>query len=310
MSRGDKQVKFIKVNGKNIECLIRNAREEKNEGENTIIILPGMMDTVYEWDYIGEKISGNDDVIIVHREGLGNSELINKSVSTENSAEDLKVLLNEFGVKENIILVGHSYGGLIIQHFLKLFGNEFKIKGCVLVDPASINRSRFNEIHIPTIDEDNSDDDFKKTWERYGDLSPDDLEQEVNYKLEEWAIKLTKEEQMEIKGFYSNPKLYKVLLSEINTWDTRLFEIEDMKDQFQIPFKVFIRDKEDAIKKHLDSGIPQEEAQVFEDLWDELVTEIAEISTKSEIIIAEKCGHMINLDNPKIIIKGIKEIAN
>jgi len=180
MSKNDKQVKLINVNGKNIECLIRNARELGIERKNTIIILPGMESTIYQWDYIEEKISGNNDVICVHREGLGNSELINKSVSTKSSAEDIRALLNKLGVKENIILVGHSYGGLIIQHFFKLYANEFHIKGCVLVDPASINRHRFNEIHIPTFDEDNSDVELKETWERYSVLNSDDLEQEVN----------------------------------------------------------------------------------------------------------------------------------
>jgi len=310
VSKNDKQLKVIKVNGNNIECLIRETSETENERKNTIIILPGMMNTIYEWDYIGEKISENNYVISIHREGLGNSGLINKNVSTQNSAQDLKTLLNEFGVKENIILVGHSYGGLIIQHFLKLYGNEFNIKGSVLVDPASINRYRFNEIHIPTFNAENDDNDLKKTWERFSGLKIDELEQEVNYKLEEWASEFTEEEQSEIKGFYSKPKFYKVLLSEINTWDERLFAIEDMKEEFDIPLKVFIRDKEHCINKHIKLGIPQEEAQVFEELWHELVTEIAQISTKSEIIMAEKCGHMINLDNPEIIIKGIEEIAN
>ncbi|WBW96906.1 alpha/beta hydrolase [Oceanirhabdus sp. W0125-5] len=269
-----------------------------------------MMDTVYEWDYIGDKVSENNDVIIVHREGLGNSELINESVSTKNSAEDIKVLLDELKVEENIILVGHSYGGLIIQHFLKLFGSEFKIKGCVLVDPASINRCRFDEINIPTFNERSGDNEFKRTWERYCGLSAEELELEVNYKHEKWAFNCTEKEKREIIKFYSKPDFYRVLLSEINHWDKIFFEIEDMKNQFDIPVKIFIRDKKDCINKHIKSGIPQEEAEVFENLWEELVTEISEISTESEIIIAQKCGHMINLDNPEIIIKGIKEISD
>ena len=59
-----------------------------------------------------------------------------------------------------------------------------------------------------------------------------------------------------------------------------------------------------------DSGAPQEMIDAWEGVWWQLQCEQAALSTNSRHVIAEKSGHLINEDEPEIIIEEIHRIID
>ena len=66
------------------------------------------------------------------RAGLGRSDRRPSSARVETPAEELHVLLRRAGVRPPIVLVGHSYGGLLVRVYEATYRGE--VRGLVLLD--------------------------------------------------------------------------------------------------------------------------------------------------------------------------------
>jgi len=75
-------------------------------------------------------------VMSYDRSGFGQSELGPDTFSAIDEVDALKKCLEALGFKKNYILVGHSYGGILIQLFTQQYPDL--AKGLVLIDPMNV----------------------------------------------------------------------------------------------------------------------------------------------------------------------------
>ncbi|MBN2416821.1 alpha/beta fold hydrolase [bacterium] len=75
-------------------------------------------------------------VISYDRAGFGESELGPEKMSGIDEVENLMHCLEALGIHDNLILAGHSYGGLLVQIFA--FKYPERVKGLVLIDPMNV----------------------------------------------------------------------------------------------------------------------------------------------------------------------------
>lgn len=122
---------FVTVNGKKVELLILG------EKGIPIVILTGMGCSFYEWYEVTKSLAKSNRVIMFHRAGLGLSQLRQEVRNTNAVVEELNQLLQVLKIYEPIILVGHSYGGLCVQHYVRVFPE--KVAGIVLIDSTSVD---------------------------------------------------------------------------------------------------------------------------------------------------------------------------
>ncbi|MBQ4878653.1 alpha/beta hydrolase [Pseudoalteromonas luteoviolacea] len=117
-------------------------------GEFTIVVESGIgMGTQYWLPVLPELKKLNQRVIIYSRAGIGESA--NRSnVSLRSSNKRLKALLGALNIQDNIILLGHSYGGLHARQYAAAYSEQ--VKGLVLLDPSheaflsELNRLNFD----------------------------------------------------------------------------------------------------------------------------------------------------------------------
>ena len=102
-----------------------------------IVILPGMGCSFDEWYEVIEALSKTCRILTFHRRGLGRSDLGKDVHNTESTMCDLVDILHYLNIKEQIYLVGHSYGGLCAQHFAKAYPG--RVAGVTLVDSTSVD---------------------------------------------------------------------------------------------------------------------------------------------------------------------------
>jgi pimeloyl-ACP methyl ester carboxylesterase len=76
-------------------------------------------------------------VISYDRSGFGKSELGPANLTALGEVEILRKCLDSLKLKKKFILVGHSYGGFLIQLFTKEYPDL--VKGLVLIDPMNVS---------------------------------------------------------------------------------------------------------------------------------------------------------------------------
>jgi len=119
---------FVTINNNEIHY------ELKGSGEPWIIMVTGSGLDMSSLDPIFEDLSKETTVLRYSRAGLGNSTFDNKGKDFDDLVDELRLLIDEFGISEPFILGGHSFGGLITKAFAKKYPS--RVAGLLSMDPA------------------------------------------------------------------------------------------------------------------------------------------------------------------------------
>jgi pimeloyl-ACP methyl ester carboxylesterase len=106
---------------------------EMGEGEPTVIFEAGIGATHLNWRHIQEAVSGSCSTVSYDRCGLGWSGPCQTARTPVNIASELHQMLENAGQRPPFILVGHSFGGLVMRRFALLYPEE--VAGVLLIDP-------------------------------------------------------------------------------------------------------------------------------------------------------------------------------
>ena len=106
---------------------------EKGSGGPTVIFEAGIAATNLNWCHIQEVVSGFTGTASYDRCGLGWSSPSKTARTPGNIAKELHEALKRAGIKPPYVMVGHSFGGLVMRRFALLFPED--VAGVVLVDP-------------------------------------------------------------------------------------------------------------------------------------------------------------------------------
>ena len=277
-------------------------------GMPIVVIETGMGCSLYDWYKITYEISKRTTVLTYHRSGYGESTLGKEERSTKQIAEDLNKLLEKEVINSPIILVGHSFGGLCVQHFASLFSE--KVLGMILVDSNSIDQYKMDELgyELPSFRTKLSKNNILENWKQLSLKSSVQLETLISPKLLPEQMAYTEEIQKCILKFEINPNMYCVMASELELMSHSGQEIRKNFKILDVPLKVLGRDIALAVKWNVDMGISQNEAIDFETLWHSLVMEEAKISTKGQFIDVKGSKHSIYRTNPETVIKAINDV--
>jgi pimeloyl-ACP methyl ester carboxylesterase len=100
-----------------------------------VIIEAGLGSGHSEWVAVQRLIAERARVYSYDRAGYGLSERSPLEPTAENRIRELSRLLETAGIDPPYVLVGHSYGGVLVREFLRVHGKD-KVVGMVIVDSA------------------------------------------------------------------------------------------------------------------------------------------------------------------------------
>jgi len=112
--------------------------QSSSENQKTLVFLHGWGADSHSWQPITSPlINQNYSVYLIDLPGFGQSQLLDGHFTLDKYAEVVDQLITKIGL-DNIILVGHSFGGRIA---IKLAGKHvLYIKKLILVDSAGIEK--------------------------------------------------------------------------------------------------------------------------------------------------------------------------
>jgi pimeloyl-ACP methyl ester carboxylesterase len=291
---------LIKINDNKIEVLYKG-----NKGP-LLIVLTGMGCSFEEWYEVIQTLSKTYRVLTFHRQGLGQSELGNGIQNTASTVSDLAEILNHFQIDEPLYLIGHSYGGLCVQHFAKV--HPEKVAGVILVDSTSVELKELEKLDLPVLNQDTDELWIEKSLD-YSTKDKQELLEIIKPSLNEKHRQFPKAIQQKLLDFQVNPILYKAMASEIKEWTKDAEVIMSLGDFPDLPLIVIGRDKEYTIESESKNGIPEWELIEFEEKWEELITNQSKLSIKGELILASNSGHSVFLDRPDLVIDCVHNMV-
>jgi pimeloyl-ACP methyl ester carboxylesterase len=296
------------VNEKRVYCAV------KGNASPTIVFEAGLGSTSAEWWSIQDELSASARVLSYDRAGYGWSELVQGPRTSRQIAVELKELLDALKIDPPYILVGHSQGGLYVNHFCRLFPNV--VGGVVFIDPVSPDDVRFRQELLPRVYRKSGVDKAgflkKQRWlSGFGFLR---LMKPVLLKPP-LVSPYRSMHRNAFRAFWNNfltPRSSQTALNEyIQSHDPR--NAVDLKNSGSfpaVPLRVLVHNSEimrDAIVRFGD--LSREEADKVENLWQELMRAHAALSPLGKVVVSETGNHLIHLTQPDIVIRTILEVV-
>jgi pimeloyl-ACP methyl ester carboxylesterase len=106
---------------------------EQGLGSPTIILEAGISASSLSWRPVQKELARHCRVLAYDRAGYGWSPRIRKPRTIPQLCEELEAMLEASGAAGPYVLVGHSFGGLLLRHFAAHAPG--KVAGLILVDP-------------------------------------------------------------------------------------------------------------------------------------------------------------------------------
>jgi len=106
---------------------------ERGAGDPIVLFEAGIGATHLNWRHIQDSIAQFTGTVSYDRGGLGWSSPCRSPRTPCNIAPELRQALRSAGVKPPYILVGHSFGGLVMRRYALLYPED--VAGVVLIDP-------------------------------------------------------------------------------------------------------------------------------------------------------------------------------
>lgn len=289
------------------ECFLKDEKLEYQivgDGETTLIIETGIGGSFYYWYSFIQQIKEDFTVVMYHRAGYGNSPVSNDLRTTKNIAEELHGLINKIGITDKFVLMGHSFGGLCVQQYAKMYPHN--IKGILLIDSTSFNFNQLYNLNLPVMNSLISVDKMVDNNINTSKNSKDELQLKFKKLIVEYEKVLPYGEARNFEKFITNPLLFKTIANEFENWKSSSENIKELGEFPNIPLIVIARDQEISVKSFTVHDIPLEEAVLYEDVWRDLQVELSQLSGNGDFVIAEGSDHDVHIDRPDIIIQCLK----
>jgi pimeloyl-ACP methyl ester carboxylesterase len=111
-----------------------NCTGESAVGQPTVILEPGIGDFSVEWSLVQPRVAAVGRVCSYDRAGDGWSDLGPYPRTLHQIVYELHTLLDKAKVQPPYVLVGHSYGGWLMQLYASTYATQ--VAGVVLVEPG------------------------------------------------------------------------------------------------------------------------------------------------------------------------------
>lgn len=280
---------------------------ELGSGSPAVVLESGISASSLNWRAVQSEVAKFARVCSYDRAGLGWSELCNQPCTPSALAAQLRVLLSQAGIPGPYILVGHSFGGLVVRSFAERYRDE--TAGLVLVDPldpaewtplttqqkriiahgvslsrrgaltARIGLVRFclslllsGKNLVPRL--------AAKAWSGRASEVTDRIAGQVRkMPAETWPL---------VAAHWKQPKCFEGMARHFESLAESIQEMADVP-----PLTVPVTMLSGKLNDHPTD--PREYA--------------ARISNDAKLIVAEQSGHWIQLDEPQLVVRSILELV-
>jgi pimeloyl-ACP methyl ester carboxylesterase len=280
---------------------------EKGCGAPAVVFESGFAATSLNWMGVQDAVAEVAQTVAYDRGGLGWSAGASSARTPGKIAEELRAMLRELEVEPPYLLVGHSFGGLVMRRYALDYPEE--VAGVVLVDPmrteewppvnegqrALVERSirmighgvtlaRVGVVRLLVKAVMGKSRSVSRTMGRVAGVRGRYLIYRVTSEVE----KMPEAVRPGVAAHWSDPMFYRGMLAHLNALTASVEEMHDADPIEGVPVVVLTPGSAEAL-----SGEALER-----------------IGTDVRQVIAEKSQHWVHLDEPELVIAAILEMRS
>lgn len=269
----------------------------QGQGYPTVLLEAGNNDFSVIWSTVQPEIARFTRVCAYDRAGFGWSEKSPHPRTVETMVGELHTLLMHANIEGPYVMVGHSFGGIIVRSFARRYPDL--VSGIVLVDSAHEEQA----IRVPALAM-----AARQITGQFRVLSA----------MNRLGLLALSPEQIPDRGLKGDAlNQYRAVLATTDYFDAAAIESETIYADMV---------KEPGIKLSplkvlplivLSRGMPEPlpgasalENQQYEFTWKDMQKELLGLSSTSEQEIAVNSGHYIQLQQPDLVIGAVREILD
>ena len=255
----------------------------RGSGSPTVVFDAGLGGSSLDWTLVQPEVALFTRACAYDRAGYAWSDPGPMPRDVKNIVTDLEQLLGSGSVAAPYVLVGHSLGGLVAQHFARQ--HPQRIAGLVLVDATHEDQfQRLQEALVP------AGSAHPRRWSLVTTLDsydiPDGLPEEV---------------KLVAGTFVARPQSIVVVRSELSYLRSAPGPVSPAEGLPDVPLVV--------ISHRLMTPSAFTREGQFEQTWMELQQELAALTRRSQHVIATTGDHNIHITEPETVIEAVRGVV-
>ncbi|GCE06826.1 alpha/beta fold hydrolase [Dictyobacter aurantiacus] len=248
------------------------------KGSPTVILEAGLGDTTLVWSKVQPTVSIFTHVCSYDRAGDGASDLGPTPRTGAQIVTELHTLLTNAHISGPYILVGHSLGGLYVRLYASTYPQQ--VAGMVLVDPSY-------EDQPPPLAQDIQSHYADQWLARFGIPR---LALQLNLASASNFSEYPPDVLPALKAYQAQPQFFHTYADELTAFNQTANEVRSSAQR---------AGKEPLVV--LFHGLPVPPNASHQEFF-------AHLSSRSMLVVASRSGHYIQLDQPDLVIKAIRQV--
>lgn len=274
-------------------------------GSPTVILDSGLGVPAAGWMLVQPHISRFARVCSFDRAGMGWSQPGPLPRTSMQISKELHALLQKAAVPPPYILVGHSFAGLDIRVFNRLYPSE--VAGAVFVDAAHEDQ---NNLMPPNLKKAMDAETKEPGWfqmtiamllNRFG-------VQRYMAKSDPGLLLFPAEDRGELLFLILKPQATKTAIAELKSIPQSGEEARASGDFGDKPIFVLTAGKQVDLSQ-LPPGVDKKDMDAFQNAWiNDLQLRLVRLSTHSRHIVVPNSDHMIPMEQPLLVAQAVQEV--
>ena len=267
------------------------------QGSPTIILAAGTADFSTTWAYVQPEVAKLTRVCAYDRAGLGWSEPSPLPLTVKTTVDELHTLLINARVQGPYVLVGHSLGGMHMRAYAHNYPDE--VVGLIQLDSLHEDQAILDPVYTKVNQVDVEPFRMLALLNSTGimALAPQSI---PNQGLPDDAY-------AQYQASLATTNFFKTTIAEVKAQAGHCAEVRALKMAGfgSMPLIVITRGR-----ANMTDSLSDTENQLSEDVWQALQPRLAGLSSDSKQVIAEQSGHMIQFDQPDLVVEAIREMVD
>ena len=267
----------------------------RGSGSPVVILEAGLTTGSWSWGIVHDAVSRHTRVCAYDRPGMGWSEPINRIADAGEVADRLHGLLEAAGIGGPYVLLGMSAGGVYVREYYHRHPGD--VIGMVLVDSSHEQQGN----RLPAFE---GQQHMERLIGWCSLLQPvgvvrlsgvlDDLLR---------APGISEQSKPLLRANLNRSHYCASMLAESRSFSGEVVDDHPPAPLSDLPLTVLSQGNEPKGDQRF--GITDEQARAQREVWNELQRELTALSSRGKRLIAGNSGHVIQLEQPQLVIDAV-----
>ncbi|KAI4931100.1 hypothetical protein J4E85_003689 [Alternaria conjuncta] len=301
---------MVQTDGTHSLALYTHGPEPTDPHDAVVLFVSGVASSRLNWSAVVRQLSASMRCFTYDRAGYALSDSAPYPPTAENIAPDIQYLVENVPFKNPLILVGHSWAGVLINEFIALTGNGHHIAGLVLVDANHETMPQVLDVNDP---------DLQAMSEGINPYIAKGIAAEHKLTQQEWDA-LMAEEATERYAVIARMEEDEYVASFATLGEKRLSDQQSLLGQKPVYVigGMRSRDWDGMYKAGVAKGNGSEEQRrrvrelisTADEKSESIMRRHLQLSSNTKLAFARESGHFVQITQPEVIVEGVKWVVH